>query len=120
MTRISQDSAQWIAEDGRRLLERYFVVGEICRSLSRIPLELQRQPSLYLRLEGWRAAPAGSRPSFEKLLRLTVQARVSAALAKSTVSEVHQRIGQPLAYARGSDQSRDCKGAIAGNTRPYF
>jgi hypothetical protein len=41
-------------------------------------------------------------------------------ITESTVSEVHQRIGQPLAYARGSDQSRDCKGAIAGNTRPYF
>jgi len=54
MTRIGHNSTEWIAEDSRRLLERYFVLGEICRSLSRIPLELQGQPSLYLRLEDWR------------------------------------------------------------------
>jgi hypothetical protein len=32
------------------------VLGEIFRSLSRIPLELQGQPSLYLRAEDWTLA----------------------------------------------------------------
>src|ERR1017187_129868 len=50
MTRISHDAAQWIAEDCRCLLERDFVFGEICRSFLRVPLKLQRQPSLYSRL----------------------------------------------------------------------
>src|ERR1039457_4177059 len=35
MTRISHNSTQWIAEDSRRLLERYLVLGEICRGLAR-------------------------------------------------------------------------------------
>src|SRR6266700_2391434 len=59
MTRIGYNSTQWIAEDGRHLLERYLVLDEICRSLSRIPLELQGQPSLYLRADDWISAPHG-------------------------------------------------------------
>src|SRR5437899_2337025 len=59
MTRIGYNSTQWIAEDGRHLLERYLGLDEICRRLSRIPLELQGQPSLYLRGDDWIAAQHG-------------------------------------------------------------
>jgi hypothetical protein len=59
MTRIGYNSTQWITEDGRRLLERYLVLDEICRRLSRIPLELQGQPSLYVRGDDWIAAQHG-------------------------------------------------------------
>jgi hypothetical protein len=39
---------------------------------------------------------------------------------KYTVSEVRQRIGKPLAYARGSDQSRDGHGAVASKYDTVF
>jgi hypothetical protein len=41
-------------------------------------------------------------------------------VAKYTVSEVRQRIGKPLAYARGSDQSRDGHGAVASKYDAVF
>lgn len=50
VARVSHDATEWIAEDCTCLLERDFVFGEICRSLLRVPLKLQRQPSLYSRL----------------------------------------------------------------------
>src|ERR1035438_9906255 len=50
---------EWIAEDRRRLFERYSVLGEISRSLARIPLELQCQPSLYLRTKDGAPAQIG-------------------------------------------------------------
>ena len=52
MPRIGYNTAQWIAEDRRRLLERDSVFGQICRGFLRVPPEFQRQPSLYLRFEG--------------------------------------------------------------------
>jgi hypothetical protein len=64
MTRIGYNSTQWIAEDGRRLLERYLVLDETCRRFSRIPLKLQGQPSLYLRGGDWIAAQHGRIISF--------------------------------------------------------
>jgi hypothetical protein len=43
MARVGNDAAKWIAERGCRLLERDFVLGEICRRFYRVPFELQRQ-----------------------------------------------------------------------------
>src|SRR5713226_6248871 len=41
MTRIGHNATERIAEDRRRLLERDFVFGQICRSLLGVSLELQ-------------------------------------------------------------------------------
>ena len=84
MTRVGYDSTQWIAEDGRGLLERYFVLDEICRSLSRIPLELDGQPSLYLRGEDWVAARHGRDFDFQRdwpITELLPACRLAAAKA---------------------------------------
>ena len=60
MARVSHNSTKRVAEDRRRLLERYSVFCEIPRSLSRIPLELPGQVSSYRRIEG--GAPGTGRP----------------------------------------------------------
>ena len=39
---------------------------------------------------------------------------------KNAVSGVHQRIGKPLADARGSDQSRDRQGAVSSKSENVF
>lgn len=49
MARIGQNATEWIAEDRRGVLECDVVFGQVGRGLLRIPLELQSQPSLYLR-----------------------------------------------------------------------
>lgn len=48
MTRVSHYATEWIAENRRRLHERDFVFGQICRSFLSVPFELQRQHLLYL------------------------------------------------------------------------
>jgi hypothetical protein len=48
--RVGNNATQRIAEHTRCLLERDLVFGQICCGFSRVPLELQRQSSLYLDL----------------------------------------------------------------------
>jgi len=52
-------------------------------------------------------------PAHGKSLLGAMRPRASTCCPQYTTSEVPQRIGQPLADARGSDRSRDREGAVA-------
>jgi hypothetical protein len=48
MPRVGDNTAKRITEHRRRFLESDFVFDDILRSFLRVPLELQRQLSLYV------------------------------------------------------------------------
>ena len=108
MTRSGYNATQGIAEDGRSLLERYFVLDEICRSLSRIPLELEGQPSLYLRSEDWTAAQNGRVVNFHGYWPIT------GLLATSCLAPANGAV----AFRRHAVTTLVACLAVKGGTRP--